>query len=137
MTDLSRPEVDAKLASSEAKMDARLANFETRVETGFANLRAGFADLRAEMARQSSEMARQTSDMRTEMAEMRVQMHKNTVDLIKWGVGVGLTFMAVTISVLTFVVKTSVDKPAAQLSAQAPDRAATAPPAAPAPLPPK
>ena len=53
---------------------------------------------------------------------MQAEMHKNNADLIKWGAGVGLTLVAVTISVLTFVVKTSVDKPPPQpvLQMQAP-----------------
>lgn len=137
MTDLTREEVDAKLAASEAKVDARLANFDTSVKAGFADMRASFADLRASFADLRTDMATQTSEMRTQMAEMRTEMHKNTVDLIKWGVGVGLAFVAVTISVLTFVVKTSLDKPAAPPATQSSERAATGPAAVPAPLPPK
>ena len=40
MTDLSRPEVDAKMAASEARVDARLANFDMTMKTGLAELRA-------------------------------------------------------------------------------------------------
>jgi hypothetical protein len=94
MTTTSREEFDAKLATttakietSEAKVAAKLAEFDTSVKTGFAELRADFA-------------------------KMQMDMHKNTVEIIKWGVGVALTMVLVTISVLTFVVKTSTDSSA-------------------------
>lgn len=83
MNDLSRQEVDAKLAASEAKVDARLANFDTSIRTGFAELRTEFAGIRTDMAKQSG-------DMRTEMADLRAEMHKGTVDIIKWVIGFGI-----------------------------------------------
>lgn len=89
MTTPTRDEINAKLATteakiaaSEAKVEAKLAEFDSSVKTGFAELRADFAKMQAES-------------------------HKNTIDIIKWGIGVSLTMVAVTISVLTFVVKTS------------------------------
>lgn len=62
MTDLTRQEMDAKLAASEAKVDARLANFDTSVKTGFAELRTEFAELRAEISHGRTDAMKQSSD---------------------------------------------------------------------------
>ena len=62
MTDLTRQEIDAKLAANKAEVDARLANFDTSVKTGFAELRAEFADLRTEMANGRTEAAKQNHE---------------------------------------------------------------------------
>lgn len=109
MTDLSRQEVDAKLAASEAKVDARLANFDTSIKTGFAELRA--------------EMAKQSADMRVEMANSRAEMHKNTTDLLKWGATFTLAAVGSTVGLLTYLNKAN-DKPS---------QPQTSPPAASAP----
>jgi uncharacterized protein YdhG (YjbR/CyaY superfamily) len=93
MTDLTRQEVDAKLAASEAKVDARLANFDTSIKTGFAELRA-------------------------EMADMRAEAHKGTADIIKWGILTALGFATATVSILTFVINNVVPKQAAQPTTQ-------------------
>lgn len=98
MTDLTRQEVDAKLAESAAKVDVRLANFDTSIQAGFAELRIGFADLRADMAKQGG-------DMRTEMANLRTEMHRNTIDLIKWALGIAIAGVGVTVGLLTYINK--------------------------------
>jgi hypothetical protein len=78
-TDMTRPEMDAKLEASEAKVDARLATFETSVKTGFAELRA-------------------------EMADLRTEIHKSAADIIKWGIITALGLATATVSILTFVI---------------------------------
>jgi roadblock/LC7 domain-containing protein len=96
MTDLTRPEFDAKLAASEAKVDARLAHFDTSIKTGFT-------ELRAEMA-----------NMRAEMADMRAEVQKGIADIIKWGILAALGFATATVSILTFVINNVAPKQAAQ-----------------------
>lgn len=114
MNSPSREEFDAKLATtaaqietSEAKVDARLAEFDTSVKTGFAELRA-------------------------DISRMQMEMHKNTLDIIRWGIGVALTMAAISISVLTFVVKNSAEKGGekARIVIYAQPQAPVAPPAA-------
>jgi len=85
MTDLTRQEVDAKLAQNKAELEARLANFDTSIKTGFA-------------------------EMRTDMAKMQGEMHKNTSDLIKWGVVTALGFATATVAILTFVINNAIPK---------------------------
>lgn len=111
MTDLTRQEVDAKLAQNKAEVDARLANFDTSIKTGFAELRAEFAVMRTEMAKQSG-------DLRTEMANTRAETHKGTVDIIKWVIGTILAVAAATVSILTFVINNVAPKMPAQAAAQ-------------------
>jgi hypothetical protein len=82
MSDVTREEVDAKLAAVEARIEARLANLEMLVRTGFAELR---------------------SDMRAEMAELRVEMHKNTANLIKWGVALAIAVVGLNVGLITLV----------------------------------
>lgn len=53
MTDLTRQEVDAKLAQNKAEVDARLANFDTSIKTGFAELRADIAKMRGDFEKQN------------------------------------------------------------------------------------
>lgn len=106
MNDLSRQEVDAKLAASEAKVDARLANFDTSIRMGFAELRTEFAGIRTDMAKQSG-------DMRTEMADLRAEMHKGTVDIIKWVIGFGIASLGAI-----FAFGRMTDKPPGQAAAQ-------------------
>ena len=114
MTDLTRQEVDAKLATNKAELDARLADFDASIKTGFAELRVGFAEMRAEMAKQSG-------DMRTDMANVRSETHKGTIDTIKWVIGTILAVAAATVSILTFVINNAVPKPpAAAAGHQAP-----------------
>ncbi|MEO7494323.1 MAG: hypothetical protein ABIT83_22970 [Massilia sp.] len=98
MNDLTRPEVDAKLAASEAKLEARLANFD-------ANLKSGFADLRSDMARTQADVHANASQLRAEMARMQTDAHKNTADLIRWGVGIGIAGVAATVGLLTYMTK--------------------------------
>jgi len=86
MTDLTRQEVDAKLAQNRAEVDARLANFDTSIKTGFADLRAEFAEMRAEMAKQ-------TGEMRAEMANVRADSHKATTEVTRWVVGFGIAIL--------------------------------------------
>jgi len=62
MTDLTRQEMDAKLAQNKAEVDARLANFDTSIKTGFADLRAEFAALRTEIADGRTDAAKQSHD---------------------------------------------------------------------------
>ncbi len=130
MTDLTRPEVDAKIAgleaknaTCEAKVDARMANFDTSMKTGFAELRR--------------DMAVQNGQIQTQMAELRAEMHKGTVDIIKWVIGVGLASIGAM-----FAISRMTEKPPVQAAAQpAPiiitiPQAAT-PSATPAPVPTK
>ncbi len=56
MTDLTRQEVDAKLAQNKAEVDARLANFDTSIKTGFADARAEMSELRADMHKMHAEI---------------------------------------------------------------------------------
>lgn len=121
MTDLTRQEVEAKLAASEAKVDARLANFDTSIKTGFAELRTEFAGIRTDMAKQSG-------DMRTEMAELRSEIHKGTVDIIKWVIGFGIASLG---AIFAFARLT--DKPPAQASVQPAPIVITVPSAVPVP----
>ncbi|NHZ41021.1 hypothetical protein [Massilia aquatica] len=114
MTDLTRQEVDAKIAAleaknatSEARVDARLANFDTSVKTGFAELRTSFAELRTDMAAQNGKI-------QTQMTELRAEMHKGTVDIIKWVIGVGLASIGAM-----FTISRMTEKPPAQAAAQA------------------
>lgn len=53
MTDLTRQEVDAKLAANRAEVDARLANFDTSVKTGFAELKVEIQKMRGDIEKQS------------------------------------------------------------------------------------
>ncbi len=86
MTDLTRQEVDSKLAESEAKVDARLANFSTTMKTGFAELRA-------------------------EMQALRAEMHKTAAELLKWGAGIAFAAVATTVGLLSYLNKAA-EKPA-------------------------
>lgn len=95
MTDLTRQEVDAKLAASEAKLDARLANFDTSIKTGFA-------------------------DLRSDLARMQSEVHKGTADLIKWGVGFAVAIVGATVGLLTFINKASDKPPSPPVQAQPP-----------------
>jgi hypothetical protein len=92
MTDVTRPELDArfkeneaKIAASEAKVGERLANFDASIKTGFAELRA-------------------------DMAKMQSEVHKGTADLIKWAIGLAISVVVMTVGLMTFINKT-VDKP--------------------------
>ena len=87
MSDLSRSEVDAKFAASEAKVDACLANFDTTMRTGFAELRA-------------------------ELHELRAEMHKSAADLLKWGAGIAFAAVATTVGLLSYLNKAT-EQPAA------------------------
>jgi hypothetical protein len=122
VTDLTRQEVDAKLAANKAEVDSRLANFETSIKTGFAELATAMAKQGAAMERQTDalriEMAKQSGDVRTEMAAIRAEMHKGTADLLKWGAGIAFAAVASTVGLLTYINK-STDKPAPQPTAQA------------------
>jgi hypothetical protein len=62
MTDLTRQEVDAKLAQNKAELDARLANFDTSVKTGFADVKTGFAELKTEMQKMRGDFEKQSHD---------------------------------------------------------------------------
>ena len=53
MTDLTRQEVDAKLAQNRAEVDARLANFDTSIKTGFAELKVEIQKMRGDVEKQS------------------------------------------------------------------------------------
>jgi hypothetical protein len=106
MPDLSRDEVDAKLAASEAKVDARLANFDTSIKTGFA-------------------------DMRAEMARLQAEIQKNTSDLVKWGIGLAIASVGTTVGLLTYINKAT-EKPSAPPAAQQPIVIAVPPANAPA-----
>lgn len=111
MTDLTRQEIDAKLATNKAELDARLADFDASIKTGFAELRVGFAEMRAEMAKQSG-------DMRTDMANVRSETHKGTIDTIKWVIGTILAVAAATVSILTFVINNAAPKTPLAATAQ-------------------
>lgn len=142
MTDLTRPELDAKLVTVEAKVDARLANFDTSIKTGFAELRASFAelrtsfaDLRAEFVELRGEMARHREEVRAEMEKMRAEMHKGMTDIVKWVIAVNLA----SIGALFTVLKMTEKPPSPPLAQPAPIIITipipqlAAPPAAPAP----
>lgn len=128
MTDLTRQELDAKLAASEAKVEARLANFDTSIKTGFADLSAAMqrqsselssamerqsSDMRIEMAQIRAEMAKQAGDAKAEMANIRGDSHKGTIEVTRWVVGFGIAILG---AVITFS-KTS-DKAPAQPAVQ-------------------
>lgn len=82
MTDLTRQEVDAKLAQNKAEVDARLANFDTSVKTGFAELRAEFAGLR------------------TEMAKMQGGFEKQSHDSTKWIIGSVFAMLSLSVAII-------------------------------------
>lgn len=91
MTEPTRPEIDArfkeneaKIAAAEARVDARLANFDASIKSGFSDIRAEFANLRSDFSKMQSEM------------------HKNTTDIIKWGAGIALTAVGLTVGLLTY-----------------------------------
>ena len=86
MSDLSRQELKAELAASEAKVDARLANFDTTVKTGFADLRAEFAGLRADMAK------------------MRGETEKQSHDSTKWIVGSVFGMLSLSVAILAAII---------------------------------
>lgn len=115
MNDLTRQEVDAKLAAAAAKVETRLINFDSSVQTGFSELRA-------------------------EIATLQGEMHKIAADIIKWGVVTALGFATLTMVVLTFVI-TSTKQPtpppiaAAPLVINLPAPAPVSVPTAPAPSP--
>lgn len=125
-SDLTRPEIDARfkesganLAAAEAKVDARLANFDTSIKTGFAEMRA--------------DMAKMSGDIRVEMANIRTDVHRNTVELIKWTVGIAIAGVGMTVGLLTYINKPSVPTTPTSVSAPAsnaipPAELKTAPP---------
>lgn len=104
MTDMTRQEVDAKLAASEAKVDARLATFDASIKTGFADIRSEF------------------SAMRADFAKMQTDGHKGTIDLFKWGTALLVSLASVTVAIIVFIVNTALKAP------QAPAQQASAPP---------
>ncbi len=87
MTDVTRPQVDAKLAVLDANVNARLANFDTSIKSGFA-------------------------EMRAELARIETTMHRNTADIIKWCVTTGIGNAIAMLAILTFVVNNAVDRQA-------------------------
>lgn len=89
MTDLTRQEIDAKLAQNKAEVDARLANFDTSIKTGFADLRAEFAALRTEIA-----------DGRTEAAK---QSHES----MKWVIGTVFTTISLGVAIIGMFINLS------------------------------
>jgi broad specificity phosphatase PhoE len=103
MTDLTRQEVDAKFAASEAKVDARLATFDASIKTGFADIRSEF------------------SAMRADFAKMQTDGHKGTIDLFKWGTALLVSLASVTVAIIVFIVNTALKAP------QAPAQQASAP----------
>ena len=122
MTDITRPELDArfkendaKIAASEAKIDARLANFDTSIKTGFAELATAMAKQSAAVEKQTDalrvEMAKQSGDVRSEMAAIRAEMHKGTAELLKWGATIAFTAVAATVGLLTYINKVSEKSP--------------------------
>lgn len=93
MTDLTRQEVDAKLAQNKAEVDVRLANFDTSIKTGFSDIGKQMADLR-------TEMAKQTGDMRTEMANVRADVHKMNADIKTWTIATMLTIIGTMLAAI-------------------------------------
>jgi hypothetical protein len=93
MTDMTRQEVDAKLAASEAKVDARLATFDASIKTGFADIRSEF------------------SAMRADFAKMQTEGHKGTIDLFKWGTALLVSLASVTVAIIVFIVNTALKAP--------------------------
>ena len=102
INDLSRQEVDAKIAVVEANVETRIANHETFIKTGFA-------ELRLEMA-----------EFRLAMAGLRVEMHKNTVSIIKWVIGTMFAFSALTIGTVIHVVDSALEQHIHSVPAAAP-----------------
>jgi len=98
MTDLTRQEVDAKLAANKAEVDARLANFDTSIKTGFAELRAEFAALR------------------TEIADGRTDAAKQSHDSMKWIIATVISTVSISVAIIGLFINLSKgDKqPAAQ-----------------------
>lgn len=95
MTDLTRQEVDAKLAQNKAEVDARLANFDTSIKTGFAEIRTEFANIR------------------TEMSKMRGDFEKQSHDSTKWIIGSVFGMLSLSVAVIGLLINLSKgDKPA-------------------------
>ncbi|MDQ2823548.1 MAG: hypothetical protein M3Y65_24745 [Pseudomonadota bacterium] len=121
MTDLTRQEVDAKFAASEAKVGERLATFDASIKTGFADIRSEF------------------SAMRADFAKMQTDGHKGTIDLFKWGTALLVSLASVTVAIIVFIVNTALKAPqpsAQQASAKvATTQPSTQTSAAPAPAP--
>jgi hypothetical protein len=128
MTDLTRQEVDAKLAQNKAEVDARLANFDTSIKTGFAELRAEFAALR------------------TEIADGRTDATKQSHDSMKWIIGTVITMVSLSVAIIGLFInlskgdKSSASQPAPIIitvpgatAGVASPQAPAAPPAPPAP----
>jgi hypothetical protein len=103
MTDLTRQEMDAKLAASESKIDARLANFDSSIRTGFSEIRAELATMRADAARQQA-------DARTDMANQRADFHKSHLDTIKWAFALAVAVVGATVGSLTYISKDAAKK---------------------------
>lgn len=99
---MNREEVDAKLSATEARVAERLAEFNTAMLAGFAEMRGQMADaeMRGQFAEMRAEMRGQFAEMR---AEMRAEMHKNTVSLLKWGIGIAIAVVGITVSWLTYL----------------------------------
>lgn len=89
MTDLTRQEVDAKLAQNKAEVEARLANFDTSVKTGFADLRAEFAGLR------------------TEIANMRTDTAKQNHESLKWIIGSIFAMLSISVAIIGVMINFS------------------------------
>lgn len=114
MTDLTRQEVDAKLAQNKAEVEARLANFDTSVKSGFADLRAEFAGLR------------------TEMAKMQGGFEKQSHDSTKWIIGSVFAMLSLSVAIIGVMINLNKgDKPQAPAPAPVVIYAQPAPSSAP------
>ena len=96
MTDLTRQEVDAKLAQNRAEVDARLANFDTSIKTGFA-------------------------EMKVEIQKMRGDFEKQSHDSTKWIIGSVFGMISLAVAIIGVMINLNkADKPASAAQQQAP-----------------
>jgi hypothetical protein len=103
MNEITRQEVDAKIAASEARTEARIAHLDAVVKTGFAEIRAEFAEIRAEFAKVRAEIA----DLRADMAQGLAEVHQRITDIVKWAVTTALGIAVAVVAILSFVINTA------------------------------
>jgi hypothetical protein len=100
MNDLTRQEVDAKLAQNKAEVDARLANFDISVKTGFADIKTGFAD------------------MKTEMQKMRGDFEKQSHDSTRWIIGSVFGMISLGVAIIGVMINLNKGEKPAPAAAQ-------------------
>jgi hypothetical protein len=109
MNGLTREEVAAQQASTEARVEVKLTSLEKKVDVGFANVDTRFANVDAGFASVDANFAR-----------VRADMEKLKADLVQWMVGLTIAASATAITVMTFVLNHAVPKAPVQQAAAAP-----------------